>query len=163
VQPVFIKRENRITISSFAIAIVAGCLIQVANPMLIIILAIIYFAAVFFSFVVVVIGIFSKKFRVWYLIGLVPLLTALSVLAIARNVNHKKAEKVVSQIEIYRESTGRYPTDLKQIGNTFEIKGIEYYFDSTNSSYRIEYPTDNVNREYFDSANNEWGTLGWND
>ena len=56
------------------IAILLGVAMHFADPLDSIVLLIIGLVAAFFSFAVIVIGLFSKKFRFWYLIGFLPFL-----------------------------------------------------------------------------------------
>ena len=65
------------------------------------------------------------------------------------------------QIEKFKNNTGAYPKDLKQIEASNKIDGIKYDVDSDGKNFRIEYLMDGFNKEFFDSDNQRWGTLGF--
>jgi len=91
-----------------------------------------------------------------------PLLVAYGTSATIRYYKHSKAVQITKQLEKYRIKHGYYPKELPQ-ATTILLKGLEYEPDSNLLNFHMEYLMDGFNREYFDSVDKEWGTLGWHD
>lgn len=157
------QKDNLKTIIAFIIAFPLGLLLQFSNPAQALLIIVILIISSFFSLVVLVIGIFSKKFRVWYMIGLVPIIVAFSFSKVVRNYKHKKALAIKTQLELFRKANGKYPKDLTQIKNIIKIDGLKYSTYSSDTNYELEYLMDEFNKEHFDSNSGKWSTSGWND
>jgi len=140
-----------------------GISIHFADPLLSLFILGLWGVLFFFSLATLTIGIFSKKFRFWYLIGFIPFIVGYSFETGIRSYKHNKAVEITSQLEFYKKEKGIYPKDLILIKDEIEIPGLKYYTNPQQTNFRLEYLMDQYNREYFDSESNKWGTLGWND
>jgi hypothetical protein len=107
--------------------------------------------------------LFNRKFNVWYLTGFVPILVGIGFMFFVRDVKHKNAMKICTEIENYHQVKGYYPKSLEEIDNKIEITGLFYSVDSSGSNYWLEYLMDGFNHEFYDSKSKAWGSLGWND
>ena len=145
------------------VAVLLGIAIHFTNPVTAIILLIIWIAATIFSIVAILIGLFNKRFRFWYLIGFLPFLVGYGFETGVRNYKHNETMKLNSQLERYKIENGKYPKNLINLNSKIELKGLTYSTNKDFTNYRIEYLMDQFNREYYDSESNSWGTLGWND
>ncbi len=156
-------KNNIKTIVAIILAFFFGFALHFSNPVIALLVMALLFLLAFFSFVVLSIGLFSKKFRVWYIIGFIPLLVTYTFETGIRHYKHKKAVAITTRLELFKKETGRYPKDLQQIKNDIEINGLKYSPDSSLTNYNLEYLMDAFNREYFSTWSGNWGTLGWND
>lgn len=145
------------------IAVLLGIAIHFTNPVTAILLLIIWIAATIFSIAAILIGLFSKKFRLWYLIGFLPFLVGYGFETGVRNYKHNAAMKLNIQLERYKIEYGKYPKNLINLNSKIELRGLVYSTNKDFTNYRIEYLMDQFNREYYHSESNSWGTLGWND
>lgn len=143
--------------------IILGFVIHYSNPVMAIIILIVWFLAALFSLVLLVNGLVKKKFRLWYLIGFIPFLIGFSFETGVRNHKHNEAVKLNIQIEQYKIEHGQYPKNLLDLNSSISLSGLTYVPNSGLTNYRIEYLMDQFNKEYFDSELQKWGTLGWND
>jgi hypothetical protein len=149
--------------SATLLAILLGIAAHFANPLTAAILLILWLASALFSLVAIVNGLFSKKFRFWYLIGFIPFLIGYTFENGVRNYKHKKAVNLTLQLEHYKMKTGRYPENLSKLSTKIQITGLTYSTNTDRTTYRIEYLMDQFDRAYFVSESKTWGTLGWND
>ena len=157
------RKDNLKITVAFIIASLLGLLLQFSNPVQVLLVMGLLLLSGFFSLVILVIGLFTKKFRIWYIVGLVPIVVAYSFTTLIRHYKHKKAVEINAQLELFKKEYGKYPKDLMQIKNEIEIDGLKYSTYSSDTNYDLEYLMDSFNREYFDSKSGEWRTLGWND
>ncbi len=80
-----------------------------------------------------------------------------------RHGKHQTARALVMDLAAYHAREGRYPEQLGALGKPYALEGLMYWVDPVKQTYRFEYLMDGFNREYYDSAQQRWGTLGWND
>ncbi|RYE19687.1 MAG: hypothetical protein EOP51_19405 [Sphingobacteriales bacterium] len=157
-------RKNKTTLLFFLVfAILSGPAIHFSNPVTAILVLFFWLAAAFFSLVIVVVGLFSNKFQLWYLIGFLPFLVGYSYGTTIRNYKHDKAVRLNLQIEDYKTKYSKYPQNLSDLNAAFSLSGLTYRANEDLTNYSIEYLMDQFNREYYKSDSKEWGTLGWND
>jgi hypothetical protein len=80
-----------------------------------------------------------------------------------RHGKHQTAQALVMDLAAYHAREGRYPEQLSALGRSYALDGLIYSVHPVKKTYYFEYLMDGFNREYYDSAYQHWGTLGWND
>ena len=145
-----------------AVAILLGMSIQWVDPFFSILLVFTWGMAFICSVIALLSGIFSKRFRIWYLLGFVPFVSGYLFMTGIRDYRHRKAVDIVGRINMYAKERGRLPDSLIQVTG-IRISGLRYSTDTSHKRYHLEYLMDQFNREYYDSKSNRWRKLGWND
>jgi len=92
-----------------AVAILLGMSIQWVDPFFSILLVFTWGMAFICSVIALLSGIFSKRFRIWYLLGFVPFVSGYLFMTGIRDYRHRKAVDIVGRINMYAKERGRLP------------------------------------------------------
>jgi hypothetical protein len=145
------------------LAILLGAYFQYTNPITAILFMILSIVLVLVTVTLLVIGLFNRKFKMWYLIPIVPIIVAISYSSSIRAYKHRQALSITESLEQFKGKYGAYPVNLGKLNNKIELSGLNYLTDSTFQEYEIEYLMDEFNREFYNSNTKKWDTKGWND
>lgn len=120
------------------------------------------------SVVIIVTGLTgNRKILKWGFAGLLSVclfsITSFGLETYIRSHRQETAKAIISDIEKFKFANGTYPTTIEQIKIKNSINGFNYYSYDSLKHFRIEYLMDGFDRQFYDSKNKVWGTLGWND
>lgn len=154
------KRKETVGI---VVAVLIGALIQFANPIVALLLMGLMALLSFVSACLLIGSIFlGRKAIKWALVAAIPVAVAFVFTFGVRHYKHAKANQIVAHLKNYKKAHGCCPSKLREV-TTVSLNGLNYQVDRKEQTYRIEYLMDGFNREYYESENAKWGTLGWND
>ena len=160
---------NRIKIIILLIvSIVLGLTTPFVNVLLFLFLKLFLSIVLIASVVMIVVGLTGNRKKLkWGFIGLLSVclfsITSFGPDTYIRSRRQETAKSIISDIEKFKHTNGTYPTTIEEIKIKNSIKGFNYYSYDSLKQFRIEYLMDGFDRQFYDSKNEVWGTLGWND
>ena len=110
--------------------------------------------------VVFIIGVIRKKTKtinLGSLSVLFAIITGISTLAassVKKSYKEETAEKLIREIEIYKDVNGTFPVDLQKIG--YKKQEYNYSVDSTSSNYKLRYLVDGWHYREYSSKTEKW-------
>lgn len=121
----------------------------------------------FFSVICLLLVLLKKNFLKYALAGLFLsswfFACTLGLQQVTRKWQHRQATEMIAQIMHYQSVNGHYPATLQEINTSIRLHQPTYHSYDQGQSFRLEYYMDGFNREYYDTQQGGWGTLGWND
>ena len=139
-----------------SILLIGVALQFVENIVVVIFLFLLLFLAAFSSICIVVVGLFSNKFKLIYLLGFVPLIFTLALGSTLRHLKFRKAITLQQELNSYKELNHKFPNSLQELSSTYLDSKFVYRPYNDRTEYEMKYAINGISKMYFDTKEGEW-------